>query len=262
MRCIAFVNEKGGTCKTTLAVNLAAWLARQGRRVLLVDLDTQGHAGKSLGVDVRTLERTVLDLLLEPSRDASDVLVETGVKRLTLLPANKRLADYPVRVAADPDRALRLARVLEKLADRFDDVVVDTPPSAGPVPTTALMAATHVVIPVATSYLALDGCAEVVSTVDGVRKLRGDTDPRVALVVPTLYRKTKLADEVVAKLREHFGDVASRTVVATSVHLDEAQSHGETIFEYAPRSKGAQMMSALGRELAARLDASRSAEAA
>jgi chromosome partitioning protein len=255
MRCIAFVNEKGGTCKTTLAVNLAAWLAKQGRRVLLVDLDTQGHAGKSLGVDVRPLTRTVLDLLLDPAADTEGVIVETGVKRLSLLPANKRLADYPVNVASDPVRASRLARVLERLGGRFDDVVIDTPPSAGLLPTTALMAATDVVIPVATSYLALDGCAEVAATVSDVRTARGGVHPRVALVVPTLYRKTKLADEVVAKLRENFGEATSRTVVATSVHLDEAQSHGETIFEYAPRSKGAQMMSALGRELAARLDA-------
>ncbi|MFM2153099.1 MAG: hypothetical protein RL199_1534 [Pseudomonadota bacterium] len=262
MRCIAFVNEKGGTCKTTLAVNLAAWLARQGRRVLLVDLDTQGHAGKSLGVDVRPLTRTVLDLLLDPARPADDGLVETGVKRLSLLPANKRLADYPVSVAADPDRASRLARVLTRLEDRFDDVVIDTPPSAGLLPTTALMAATHVVIPVATSYLALDGCAEVAATVQEVRASRGGDHPRIALVVPTLYRKTRLADEVVAKLRQHFGEAASRTVVATSVHLDEAQSHGETIFEYAPRSKGAQMMTALGRELAVKLEAPSPAAAA
>jgi chromosome partitioning protein len=262
MRCIAFVNEKGGTCKTTLAVNLAAWLAKQGRRVLLVDLDTQGHAGKSLGVDVRPLTRTVLDLLLDPALAVDEVLVETSVKRLSLLPSNKALADYPVRVASDPDRAARLGRVLEGLDGRFDDVVVDTPPSAGLLPTTALMAATHVVIPVATSYLALDGCAEVAATVSEVRTARGGDHPLLALVVPTLYRKTKLAGEVVAKLRQHFGEAASRTVLATSVHLDEAQSHGETIFEYAPRSKGALMMSALGRELSARLDASLASVAA
>lgn len=254
MRRIAFVNEKGGTCKTTLAVNLAAFLAGRGRRVLLVDLDTQGHAGKSLGVDVREVEKTTLDLLLDPSLPVESVIQPTGVENLDLVPANKALADFPLAVAYDRERETRLARRLEALADRYDYAVIDAPPSAGLFITSALMAATDVVIPVATTYLALDGCAEVAATIERLRADHGRDDLRIAMVVPTLYRKTALADEVIRKLGEHFPEQLSETVLSTSVHLDEAQGHGETIWTYAPGSKGAKMMRALGVDLLERLE--------
>ena len=255
MRRIAFVNEKGGTCKTTLAVNLASFLAGRGRRVLLVDLDTQGHAGKSLGIDVREVEKTTLDLLLDPALPVEDVVLATGVENLDLVPANKALADFPIAVAYDRERELRLARRLDALSDKYDYAVIDAPPSAGLFITSALIAATDVVIPVATTYLALDGCAEVAGTIERLRSEHGREDLRIAMVVPTLYRKTALADEVIRKLGDYFPEQLSKTVLSSSVHLDEAQGHGETIWTYAPGSKGAKMMRALGVELLERLEA-------
>jgi chromosome partitioning protein len=254
MRRIAFVNEKGGTCKTTLAVNLAAFLARQGRRVLLVDLDTQGHAGKSLGCDVRELRPNVYDLLLDPNRPLASVARPTAVPGLDLVPANKALAEFPLAVAYDRERTLRLARRLDAAKGSYDYVVIDSPPSAGLFLTSALLAATDVVIPVATTYLALDGCAEVAATIEQLKAEHGRDDLRVAMVVPTLYRKSVLADEVMAKLREYFPGRVAGTVLSHSVHLDEAQGHGQSIWQYAPRSKGARMMQALGAELLGRLE--------
>src|SRR5512142_110132 len=183
MRRIAFFNEKGGTCKTTLCVNVAARLAAQGRRVLVVDLDTQGHAGKSLGLDVRGLSPTVHDWLIDPARAPFEAVVRTPLPGLDLLPANKDLADFPVAVAATTDRADRLDRRLASLpAGRYDLVLLDAPPSRSLVTDNVLRAAGELVVPVALTYLALDGCAEVL---DSLARLRADHGraPAVSLVV-------------------------------------------------------------------------------
>lgn len=248
MRRIAFLNEKGGTCKTTLCVNVGAWLAtRRGRRVLIADLDTQGHAGKSLGVDVRGLRPTIRDLLLGAA-PADAVVRPTAIPGLDLLPASKDLATFPVEVAAHADRAERLRAAIGALPARWDVVLFDAPPSVTLVTENVLRAATEIVIPVALTYLALDGCAEIM---DSLARLRAETGraPTVSLVVPALYRKTQLADAILGKLRERFPQEISRTVLGWSVKVDEAQSHGRTIFEYAARSSGARALGALADEL-------------
>jgi len=251
MRRIAFVNEKGGTCKTTLCVNVAAHLAGRGLRVLVADLDTQGHAGKSLGVDVRRLSPTIHDFLLG-ELPIEAVAVRTPVPGVELLPANKELAAFPVAVAAAPDRAERLARRLDEIpAGAYDVVLMDAPPSVSLVTENVLVAAREVVVPVALTYLALDGCAEMIQSLDAIRASRGRA-PVLTLVVPTLYRKTQLADEILAKLRERFPAELSGTVLGWSVKIDEAQSHGRTIFEHAPRSTGARAIAAIADEIRAR----------
>ncbi|ACG72225.1 Cobyrinic acid ac-diamide synthase [Anaeromyxobacter sp. K] len=255
MRRIAFINEKGGTCKTTLCVHVAARLAARGLRVLVADLDTQGHAGKSLGVDVRGLSPTVHEWLLDDAVPLERVVRPTAVAGLDLLPANKDLAGFPVAVAAAADRAERLDRRLATVGeDRYDAVLIDAPPSLSLVTENVLRAARELVVPVALTYLALDGCAEIVQSLERLRAERGAA-PALALVVPTLYRKTQLADEILAKLRERFPGELSRTVLGWSVKVDEAQSHGLTVFEHAPRSSGAVALAAIGDEVLARAPA-------
>jgi chromosome partitioning protein len=255
MRRIAFINEKGGTCKTTLCVNLAAWLAhKRGKRVLVADLDTQGHAGKSLGIDVRGIAPTVKDLLLG-SAGLEAVVRATPVPRLDLLPANKELASFPMDVATHPDRADKLREAMEALpAGRWDMVFFDAPPSISLVTENVLRAATEVVLPVALTYLALDGCAEIMQSLARMRAERGQA-PEVTLVIPALYRKTQLADEILKKLRERFPRVLAANPLGWSVKVDEAQSHGLTIFDYAPSSKGARALGALADELLERAPA-------
>jgi chromosome partitioning protein len=252
MRRIAFINEKGGTCKTTLAVNVAAWLAREKkRRVLLVDLDTQGHAGKSLGLDVRSLTPNVFHLLTQPELPLSEVIRPSAVERLSVIPAYKEMSRFAEVVAQQPRRDFLLAdRLEQEAAKAFDVVVFDAPPSLGLTSRNILMAATEVVVPVALTYFALDGCAEVVNTVREVAESHERPGLRVTRVVPTLYRKTALADEILGKLRSYFPDAVS-TPLGFNVKIDEAQSHGRTIWEYAPRSKGAQMLAAIAREVEA-----------
>jgi chromosome partitioning protein len=249
MRRIAFINEKGGTCKTTLCVNIGAWLAsRRGKRVLLADLDTQGHAGKSLGVDVRSMSPTVKELLLGTA-PLDAVARPTAVPGLDLLPANKALADFPVEVANHPDRGDKLREIVDALpSGRWDLVLFDAPPSVSLVTENVLRAATEVVLPVALTYLALDGCAEIMDSLARLRAERGEA-PAVTLIVPALYRKTQLADEILAKLRQRFPREIARTVLGWSVKVDEAQSHGLTVFEHAPASSGAHALAALADEV-------------
>jgi chromosome partitioning protein len=246
LRRIAFINEKGGTCKTTLAVNTAAWFAqKKGKRVLLVDLDTQGHAGKSLGIDVRTLSRNVFHWLTEAELTLGEVVRPTAIDNLQVVPSYKQMADFPLIVATHRDRDdLLKARMAEVERAGYDLVVFDAPPSLGLTTTNILLAATEVVVPVATTYLSLDGCAEMAAT---VRKMAEGRNPAlfISLVVPTLYRKTALADEIIQRLEQHFPGRTARLPLALNVAIDEAQSHGKTIWEYAPWSRGATLLQAV-----------------
>jgi chromosome partitioning protein len=243
-RRIAFINEKGGVGKTTLAVNFAAYLAlRRGWKVLLLDLDTQGHAGKVLGLDVRGLSPSMLHLLTRDEISLDAVTRATPIEGLWLVPSNKAMADFPVEAAALPERERRLARRLTDVEGRYDALVFDAPPSLGLVTTNVLLAATEVVIPVGTSYLGLDGCAEMEETVDQVARKHGHPALRVTQVVPSLHRRTQLAEEVLARLHANFpGRVAE--ALTLNVAIDEAQSHGKTIWEYAPTSRGAALLAA------------------
>lgn len=249
-RRLAFINEKGGTCKTTLAVNVAAYLAsKKQRRVLIVDLDTQGHAGKSLGVDVRGVRPTAFDLLVDPGTPLRAVVHKTAMPNLDLLPSWKEMAEFPTRVAMQPDRERLLAkRLAHPDANAYDYIIFDSPPSLGLVSTNILLACEEVIIPVATTYLALDGSAEMAATVEATKEKWSHSGLRISLVVPTLYRRSAMADEVVATLKRHFGAKVTEPV-AFNVAIDEAQSHGKTIWEYAPWSRGATMLQKIGERI-------------
>ncbi len=248
-RRIAFINETGGVGKTTLAVNVAAFFAlKRNKRVLLLDLDTQGHAGKSLGLDVRSLSPTMFHLLTRDDVSLDAVTRATAVKNLWVVPARKDMADFPVSAANLPEREHRLARRLADQDGRYDVLVFDAPPSMGLVTTNVLLAANEVVIPVGTTYLGLDGCAEMAATVERVSTQFNHPELKVTRVVPTLYRKTALSDEVIATLKEHFDRRVSEPM-HFNVAIDEAQGHGQTIWEYAPWSRGATILQSVAESI-------------
>ncbi|HZJ54496.1 MAG TPA: ParA family protein [Myxococcaceae bacterium] len=245
VRRIAFVNEKGGTGKTTLAVHVAAWIARARKlRVLLVDMDTQGHAGKTLGLDVREIQPNVFHFLTDPSVDLARVRHSTEVPGLTVVPAYKQMAGLAAALGSSPAAAERLGQRLDEFAPEQDVVVLDGPPSLGLSVTTMLLAATEVVIPVALTYLALDGCAEVARTVERIAVEHRRPGLRVSAVVPMMHRRTALAEAVRERLEAYFPGRVTPSL-GVNVAIDEAQSHGKTVWDYAPRSRGAQMMSAV-----------------
>ncbi len=247
-RKIAFVNEKGGSCKTTLSVNTAAYLAAKGEKVLLIDMDPQGQVGKSLGFDVAAAEPTIFEVLTDANVAARDAVYGTEIENLDVILANKLLVDFPVIAAVDDDRVMKLKDKLDKLRG-YDYIIVDSPPSLGLITLNIMLAVKEIIIPVSLTYLALDGCSEIDETVTNVRDTYGKKDLKISLVVPTLYRRTNLADAILAKLRDFYADRVAKTVVGYNVAIDEAQSFGRTIWDYKPRSHGAQMLAALAEEI-------------
>lgn len=271
LRRIAFINEKGGSGKTTLLGNIAAFLAlHRGRRVLGIDLDPQGQLGKALGVDVRSARRSALDLLLDtvlegaapgtPDAQPSDSrplpIVATRISGLDLVPANKSLGLFGCFQPAAQDPTGSLARTLRRSREisAYDFVLFDAPPSFGPLTLNVLRAADEVVIPVPLTYLALDGCAELMRSLATVRTRYGNTRLRVTMVIPTFYRRTRLAHETLDRLKARFPKEIAHTVVGFHVKLDEAQSRGLSIFEHAPNDRGGRAMAALAEELEARAE--------
>ncbi len=265
-RRIAFVNEKGGSAKTTLVANLAAYYAlRRGRRVLALDLDPQGQLGKVLGVDVRGARRSAVDLVvsalvdpesLDDAAQAADDLpsVPTRIEGLDLVVSNKSLALQAGWLDGDDDPTGRLRRRLVRSARArsYDFVLMDAPPSFSALTLNVLRAADEVVVPVPLTFLALDGCAELLRTLQTVRTRFGHRSLRVSMVVPTFYRRTRLAHEVLESLKQRFPKEIGATVLGYHVRIDEAQSRGLSIFEYAPGDRGARALAAVAEELEAR----------
>jgi chromosome partitioning protein len=273
-RRVAFINEKGGSAKTTLVANLGAYLAlRRGRRVLAIDMDPQGQLAKVFGVDHRAPGRTAIDLLLDallgdPGLDRAPVrgggpssvlpTVKTRIAGLDLVVANKSLGLFPSwHDADDADPTGRLAAALGAAPElaRYDFVLFDAPPSFGPLTLNVLRAADEVVIPVPLTYLALDGCAELMRTLATVRERYGHSQLRVTMVVPTFYRRTKLAHDILEQLKRRFPKEIAHLVIGYHVRIDEAQSKGLSVFEYAPSDRGARALAELAEELELRAPA-------
>jgi len=264
-RRIALINEKGGSAKTTLVANLGAYLAwRRGRRVLAIDMDPQGQLGKVLGVDTRKAPRNAIELLVDsllgtpaaPHAPGADPLpvIPSRVPNLDLVVATKELGLAPVFERDDPDPTGRLRRRLDAATGlrRYDYVLVDAPPSFGVLTLNVLRAVDEVVVPVPLTFLALDGCAELVRTITAVRARYDHPRLRIAMVVPTFHRRTRMAEEVLGALRARFPKEIAQTVVGFHVKIDEAQSRGKSVFEYAPNDRSAQVLAALALELESR----------
>ena len=266
-RRVAFINEKGGSAKTTLVANLGAYLSlRRGRRVLAIDMDPQGQLAKVFGVDHRAPSRTAIDLLLDAAlgeetrtRSATVLpIVKTRIHGLDLIVANKSLGLFPGwQDRDDPDPTARLAAALDAAPElaRYDFVLFDAPPSFGPLTLNVLRAADEVVVPVPLTYLALDGCAELMRTLATVRERYGHAQLRLSMVVPTFYRRTKLAHDILEQLKQRFPKEIAHGVIGYHVRIDEAQSKGMSVFEYAPSDRGARALAEVAEELELRAPA-------
>jgi len=255
---LCVVNQKGGVGKTTTAINLGAYLAREGLRVLLVDLDPQGNATTGLGVNRGYVRVSTYECLIS-GRSVREAALPTELDGLDLVPSSPDLAGAEVELVEQQGRERRLKEALAPALSRYDLVLVDCPPSLGLLTVNGLVAADEALVPIQCEFYALDGIAQLVRTVD----LVGQTlNPRLRIgaVVLTMYDgRTNLSDQVAAEVRAHFGDLVARTVIPRSVRLAEAPSHGKPIMLYDPHSKGARAYEELAREFAPKLARSRRA---
>jgi chromosome partitioning protein len=248
---IACANQKGGVGKTTTVVSVAAYLALDGRRVLLVDVDPQGNATSGLGIDREDLRLSVYDVLLAevPPEDA---ILSTSVEDLSILPSDRSLAGAEVELVPRQGREHRLKHALEGAAGKYDFILLDCPPSLGLLTVNALTAATSVLVPLQCEYYALEGLRQLLATIDLVRE---HLNPGLALkgVVLTMHDgRTSLSADVAADVRRHLGAQVFDAVVPRSVRLAEAPSYGRSIAQYSPDSRGASAYQAITHELLVR----------
>jgi len=251
MRTIAIVNQKGGCGKTTVSINLASAFAELGKRTLLVDMDPQSHCAVGLAVPEDQIEQSIYDVLISRSRNepirVTEILWQIGDK-LELAPASIDLSAFEQQMAGIGERECALKLVLDDIKDEFDYCVVDCPPAVGLLTFNALRASSDVIVPVETGYFALHGLSRQLETLSILCE-RSNQKVNVKVLASMYDIRTKMAREILAELRNHFGDKMLRTTVNFNTKLKEAASFGQPIFEYDPASKGRSDFRSLAEEV-------------
>lgn len=245
---ISIANQKGGVGKTTTAINLAAGLALQDKRVLLVDVDPQGNSSISF-LDPREVENSVYELLTDNTVQLEDVVKQTRLPGLDILPARISLAKFESKLIGDFDAPFRLKERLDSIHGRYDFIVIDTPPTLGMITVNALVASDYLIIPIQSSYFALEGTDDLLETVE---KIKARPNPRLKVmgVLITLHdKRTTLARDIFEQINQVFGEKVFATVITRSVRLEESPAYKEPIFTFAPQSTGASEYANLCREV-------------
>lgn len=249
---MAMCNQKGGVGKTTSTINLGAALAEYGRRVLLVDFDPQGALSVGLGVQPHQLEQTIHNVILERSVELSDVVRQTSVAGMDLLPSNIDLSAAEVQLVAEVGREQALARALRAAAEEYDFILVDCQPSLGLLTVNALAAADGVIIPLECEFFSLRGVALLIDTIEKVRE-RLNPKLEISGILATMFDpRTLHSREVMERVVEAFGDIVFDSVINRTVRFPETTVAGEPITRWAPRSSGARSYRSLAREVIAR----------
>jgi chromosome partitioning protein len=248
-RIYTLVNQKGGVGKTTTTINLGAYLAQLGQRVLVVDLDPQANATSCLGVDKANVQSGTYEALLGDTKIAASILLNERLK-LSLLPSSSSLAGAEVELVDELARESRLRKAILQIKDRYDYVLIDCPPSLGLLTVNGLMAAMDgVIVPVQCEYLALEGLGQLTQTIERVRSLLFPELVVRGVVLTMFDSRTNLANDVVAEVNSHFPNQVFKSVIPRNIRLAEAPSYGLPISAYAPASVGAQAYEALAKEL-------------
>ncbi len=235
---IVIANQKGGVGKTTTAINVASGCANLGKRVLLVDLDPQSNSSLSY-IDQPMVNGSAYELLTELDRDLEEFVYKTDVIGLDLIPSKINLAKLESKLVGDFDAIFRLKDRIEGFKKIYDIILFDTPPTLGLITVNALVAASHILIPIQSSYFALEGADDLLETIEKVRSRPNPDLELLGVLVTLVDKRTSLSKDVEAHIREVFGEKAFKTTISRSVRLEEAPAHKQSIFSYAPNSSGA-----------------------
>ena len=235
---VAIANQKGGVGKTTTAINLAAALALRGRRTLLIDLDPQANSTMSF-LDMQQVSKSVYDAIADPQVGLDDVIMKAPPDNLWVAPSRIALAKLEAKLVGEMDAHFRLKDKLETIRRAYPQIVIDCPPTLGLLTVNALVAATHLLIPIQSSYFALEGTDDLLETIEKVRA-RPNPALRILGVVITMHdKRTALARDIRAQIQKVFGGKVFKTVITKSVRLEESPAYKESIFTFAPESTGA-----------------------
>lgn len=247
-KAIAIFNQKGGVGKTTTNINLAACLANIGKRVLVLDVDAQGNTTSGLGLVKKSLDYTSYDLLVDEDLDPFKTIYKTGVENLDIIPASVDLAGAEIELVQLEGREKRLKNALSQVKEFYDYIFIDCPPSLGLLTINALTAVDSVLIPIQCEFYALEGVAQLISTIDLVRK-NMNPDLEIEGVILSMFDgRTNLSIQVVEEVKKYFGSKLYTTVIPRNVRLAEAPSYGLPITVYDPKSKGALAYQAFAEE--------------
>lgn len=252
-KVITVTNQKGGVGKTTTAINVAFYLAKSGKKTLLIDFDPQGNSSSGLGLSKEDFKMTMSEVMLGEA-PLSDCIVHTEVKNLFLAPSTPKLADVEVRMSSLDNRFFLLKRAVDALGDIYDYIIIDSPPSLSLLTVNGMISANYLLLPVQTEFYALEGVAQLLETMKLIRKA-SNPNLRILGVVATMYdKRTSLSGQVLSEIKKYFKDLVFETTIPRNIRLAEAPSHGAPIGKYDKFSKGAKAYKKLTEEIMERIN--------